>query len=302
LKSHYLADVMASDDFQDAALGRALKKRKELQDTINRAVKELERLEEWLRMYRDLSTDNADSDQGEQAPVRKLRSDAYGGAQGLFENLVLSVLREAGRPMKSPEIVQEFHKRGHPLGGNEIRSAWNRLWAARSKGILTNEQGLGYWIAGEPLSDDARQRALDAAKSRPKSGVAAVIKAARGTKKGRDPVWGPEEIATAERMLLAGKSSREVAAALGGVSQATFQKYFPGGVRGFQEKHPDVVIPKRSIVRGRPRSVTAEQEVKIAELRSEGKSLSEIAEYMGMKRGTIANAIARLKSLAEPPQ
>ena len=292
------------DDFQDAALGRALKRRKELQETIRRAVQELEKLEDWLKMYRDLSTDISDNSKGAELSAPQLRSDAFAGAQALFENLVLSVLREAGRPMKSPEIVQEFRRRGHPLSGNEIRTAWNRLWAAKAKGILTNEPGLGYWIAGEPLSDEAKQKALVANKSRPKSGVAAIIKAARGTKKGRDPIWGADEVATAERMFLDGRSRAEVAAALGGVSQGMIQKHFPGGIQAFlKEKYPDAVIPKRTYVHrpprpghkptGRPRTVTPEQEAKMGELRSQGMSHTEIAVAMKMKRSTVSSYLTQ---------
>jgi len=207
--------------------------------------------------------------------------------------------------MKSPEIVQEFKKRGYPLGGNEIRTAWNRLWTAGAKGILTNEPGLGYWIAGEPLSEEAKEAARTASKNRPKSGVSAIIRAARGTKKGRDPIWSQEQVETAERMLLAGKSRLEVAAALGGVSQGTIQTYIPGGIRGLKKKYPDVVIPKRPYVprphrpgykpKGRPRTLTTEQDREIVELHSRGKSIKEIGEMMGVKRTAVYAAIKRAK-------
>ncbi|HEY5379946.1 MAG TPA: helix-turn-helix domain-containing protein [Pseudolabrys sp.] len=294
---------MPPDDFQDAALGKALQKRKELQETIKRAVQELERLEEWLRMYSDLSTGPSNSSIGAEKQGTELRTAAFGNAQALFENLTVAVLREVGHPMKSPQIVQEFKRRGYPLAGNEIRTAWNRLWKARANGILTNEAGFGYWIAGEPLPEGAREAAIQARKSLPKSGVSALIKAARGTKKGRDPIWTPEQVEAAERMLLAGKSRAEVAAALGGVSQGTIQTYIPGGIRGLKEKYPDVVIPKRPYVhrphrpgyvpKGRPRTLTPEQDREIVELRAQGKGINEICKMMGVKRTSIYAALKR---------
>lgn len=212
---------MAGEDFQDTALAKALQRRKELQETIRNAVQEIEKIEEWLKMYRSFSTDNVEINRGELAHSPfKLRGAAYGTTQSVFETLVLAVLRDVGRPMRSPEIIEEFRRRGHPVQGNEIRTAWNRLWEAKHRGVLTSEPKLGYWIAGEPLTEEARERALAAGKYR-RSGVSAAIQANRGKKKGPPEAWGPEQVAAAERMLLAGKSRLEVAAALGGVSQGT---------------------------------------------------------------------------------
>ena len=60
--------------------------------------------------------------------------------------------------MRSPELIEEFRTRGHALPGNEIRTAWNRLWEAKSRGVLVSLPKLGYWIAGEPLSEEAKDR------------------------------------------------------------------------------------------------------------------------------------------------
>ena len=109
-----------------------------------------------------------------------------------------------------------------------------------------------------------------------------------------------------ERMLLAGKSRLEVAAALGGVSQGTIQKHFPGGIRALKEKHPDVVIPKRPYVprphrpgyvpKGRPRALTPEQDREIAELRAQGKGINEICKMIGVKRTSIYAALKRAEA------
>jgi hypothetical protein len=302
------------DDLEDSALGRALRRRKELQEIIKNAVQELKRLDEWLQMHRELSTGQGELIKGAvETKATTLRLAAgMGKTQDVFESLVLAVLRDVGRPMRSPELIEEFRKRGHPMQGNEIRTAWNRLWEAKTRGVLVSLPKLGYWIAGEPLSEEAKGQALIASKRRNKSGVSAVIEAARGKKKGPTEIWGPEEIAAAERMLLAGKSRTEVAAALGGVSQGTIQTYLPGGIRELQKRHPHVVIPKRPYVyrpprpghkpTGRPRTVTPEQEAKMGELRSQGKSHSEIAEVMGIKRSTVSSYLARLAKTSEPPK
>jgi Helix-turn-helix domain of resolvase len=289
-----LADIMAEEDFQDTALAKALRRRKELQDTIRNAVQEIEKIEEWLKMYRSFSTEDIEINKGEiEQPTATKMVAGHGKTQSIFEMLVLSVLRDVGRPMKSPELIEEFRRRGHPMQGNEIRTAWNRLWEAKSRGVLTSDPKVGYWIAGEPLSAEAREQAIIAGKRR-RSGVSAVIESARGKKKGPPELWGPEEIATAERMLLAGKSRLEVAAALGGVSQGTIQKYIPGGIRGLREKYPDVVIPKRSYKSrpshkrgGRPRTWTVDQERQIIELRAERKTIREIVEATGVGRTSV---------------
>ena len=106
-------------------------------------------------------------------------------------------------------------------------------------------------------------------------------------------------------MLLAGKSRLEVAAALGGVSQGTIQKHFPGGIEALKEKRPDVVIPKRPYIhrphrpgykpKGKPPLIlTTEQETQIRELKEQGKTVREILKVTGLKRGTIYKALNRL--------
>lgn len=293
---------MSSDDFQDSALGKALQRRKELRETIENALQEIEKIEEFLKMYSSLSTGNFGlNKQVQETPGGAPLRAGKGKTQSVFEMQVRTILRDVGRPMKSPEIIEEFRKRGNAIPGNEIRTAWNRLWEAKVRGTLTSDPKLGYWIAGEPLSEKAKEEALIAGKRR-KSGVSAVIKAARGTKPGRDPLWGQEKIEAAERMLLAGKSRAEVAAALGGVSLGTLQKYIPGGIRGLQERHPDTVIPKRprrpsrTKRTGRPRVLTADKVQQIAKMKAEGKTVKEITDALGLKPSTVYRFLQQLEA------
>lgn len=281
---------MASEDFHDSPLAKALRRRKELQDAIREAVQEIKKIEEFLKMYRDLSTGPTDSDKGATGATPELSMAAWGQTQAVFENQVLGVLRDVGRPMKSGEIVEEFRRRGHPIPGNEVRTAWNRLWKARSRGVLTNDVKLGYWISGEPLSERAKQEAALA----PRRRLSIPADRNKGKKKGRAPILTPEQVEAGEKMLLAGKSRIEVAAALGGVSQGTIQTYFPGGIAGLKKKYPDVVIPKRTYRprpgrkgHGRPPIFNMEQARQIADMKAQGKRANEIAEIMGVKRTTI---------------
>jgi transposase len=291
---------MSSDDFQDSALGKALQRRKELRETIENAIQEIEKIEAFLKMYSSFSTgDFGINKQVQETPGGAPLRVAKGKTQSVFEMQVRTILRDTGRPMKSPEIIEEFRKRGHAIPGNEIRTAWNRLWEAKVRGTLTSDPKLGYWIAGEPLSEKAKEEALIAGKRR-KSGATSVIKAARGTKPGRDPLWGQEQIEAAERLLLAGKSRAEVAAALGGVSMGTLQKYV--SISGLKAKYPDVVIPKRprrpsrGKRTGRPRVLTADKVEKITKMKAEGKTVKEITKALGLKQSTVYRFLQQLEA------
>jgi DNA invertase Pin-like site-specific DNA recombinase len=221
---------------------------------------------------------------------------AWGHKQETFENLTLSVLRSVGRPMRSDELIEQFKKRGHPIPGNEVRTAWNRLWTARNKGILTNYPKLGYWIAREPLSEEAKQDAAIAARARPKRHGPSLRVLTRGRKKGPPRALTQKDVRRAEELLLAGKSRLELVSILG-VSLPTLRKYIPGGISGLKARYPNVVIPKRPYVSrprrpdakrgGRPSVITLDQVQQAIDMRAQGETLSAIAALMGVKRSTI---------------
>ena len=171
---------MSFDNIQDTALANALRERKKLKEQIRDALQKIERIDAFLRLYRDFSTlVDIDATKGVEraaaspsrptaevtAPVSHLRTEAWGQAQAIFENLAIGVLREVGRPMKSGEIVEEFRKRGHPIKGNAVRTAWNRLWSARNKGLLTNDSN---WVIGLRAS---RSRKKQSGWLRPRQGT-----------------------------------------------------------------------------------------------------------------------------------
>jgi hypothetical protein len=311
---------MTPGDFAESPLAKARRKEKELQhtiktatETIKVAMQELEKLKQFTDMYRSFMTDEkAEAKATAQAaptPVSiKLRGAAHGQTQAVFQSLALAILRDVGRPMKSGEFVEEFAKRGHPLGGNEVRTAWNRLWEARANGMLTHDPKLGYWIAGEPLSKAAEERALIAAKQmrRRKRDGPSLVTLGKGKPKGPPRALNADQVATAERLLLEGQTLKEVAG-LYGVAIRTLALALPEGkgIAGLKAKYPDVVIPTRPHIYrplrpghrplGRPRILTGEQDRQIAELRSQGKSINQIAGELGLKRSSINSSLQRAK-------
>jgi DNA invertase Pin-like site-specific DNA recombinase len=164
---------------------------------------------------------------------------------------------------------------------------------------------LGYWIAGEPLTKEAEERALIAAKNtrRRNKGVKSLVALGKGKPKGPPSALSAEQVAAAERMLLAGQSLTEVAAFFGVAIRTLALRLPGGGLGGLKAKHPDVVIPKRPYVYrpprpghkplGRPRTITEEQDKQIADLRAEGLSMQKIADALGLKRSTVYASISR---------
>ena len=307
-----------AENFHDSPLGKALQRQKELQDkiksatdTIKATMQELEKLKQFIDTYRSFSTTSESTDKGAtdslpaSSPVStKLRGHAHGQTQAVFEALVLDILRDVGRPMKSNELIEEFKKRGQPLGGNEVRTAWNRLWQARDRGVLTSDVSVGYWIAGEPLSDEAKQRALVAARRTRKRGGPSLRDLTRGKRKGPPFALTPEKVETIERLLLSGKSRKEVTE-LFGISLGTLAKYV-GSSDALQTKYPDVVIPKpvprpsRNKRKGRPRVLTAEKVEQLTKMKAEGKSVKEITKALSLKQSTVYNFLQKLEKSGEP--
>ena len=240
-----------------------------------------------------------------------LKGAAHGETQVVFQSLALDILRDVGRPMKSTEFIEEFRKRGHPLGGNEVRTAWNRLWEGRKNGVLSYVPKLGYWIAGEPLSKEAEKRALIAAKQtrRRKRDGPSLVALGRGKPKGPPSALTAEQVAAAEKMLLAGQSLTEVAAFFGVAIRTLALRLPGGGLGGLKAKYPNVVIPKRPYVYrppkpghrplGRPRTITDEQDKQIADVRAEGLSMQKIADALGLKRSTVYASLARQEREAD---
>ena len=216
---------MSADDNPETPISRAIKRRKELQDAVKYHMKELEKIEEFLRMYRVLS----DPEEGSQKASEDSGQYIFGGAafgqtQKMFEQLLRATLHDARKPMQSPEIIEAFRKRGLPIGGNETRTAWNRLWKAKANGMLITIPRYGYWLADEQLPDGAldtpppKRKLLDPEVARDIRGV--------GRKVGRQRLLTDSQVNLLEKWLAEGTKTRaEMARDLGGVSLATINNY-----------------------------------------------------------------------------
>jgi hypothetical protein len=222
---------MAKDDPALSALDRAIKERKELQDVIKTAMQKLEKIEQFLSMFRHYAAADGSTDREIVGPT--INRGGHGKSQQMFEMLARTVMLDLKRPVRSPEIVEEFRKRGHPIGGvNEIKTAWNRLWSGKASGVFLHVPHHGYWPVDEPLD-------VAGLPPRPKKPHGAPLNPNRGTPKGRPKKLNPEQVAIAEEMLLAGKSGAEVGKIFGGLPPATIYSYFPGGVVALRRRQAE---------------------------------------------------------------
>jgi DNA-directed RNA polymerase specialized sigma24 family protein len=196
----------------DTPIGRALKKRRELQAAIKRIMQELEDVEKYIALHRRFSVED-EGNKGETAPMPVVLSQTgHGQAQPIFERMAIDAIRQAGRPMQSGELVEAFRARGHSLGGNEIRTAWNRLWLAKDHGVLINYPRLGYWPAEDPPPAN-----LDQLKPLPRkpSGGKRMQTERRGKKKGRQPYLSDAQRQEVMAMFARGMSGPQIAEAMG---------------------------------------------------------------------------------------
>lgn len=238
---------MAVNEASDPALARALKRRKELQDTIRASLQEVDKIENWLRTYREFAGDFKLDSESEQKtmPLTSFGRAAWGSAQQMFEHFVREILMERGVPMQANEVLAEFQKRGHPLGGsNELKQTWNRLWQAKVNGVLVHFPRPGYWVAGEPIpeSEAVRARAeIDAGlRPKPKERKSRVELTRKSNPRapGRAPMLSEHEVKLGEKWILEGKySTQEICNKLGGISSGTFYRYFPGGQEAVRKAH-----------------------------------------------------------------
>lgn len=217
---------MSDESQSDTPISRALKKRRRLQAEIQRAMQELEDVEKFIALHRRFSADEQET-KGESAlPPVILSQTGHGQTQPVFEQLVVDVIRRAERPMQSGEIIDAFRERGHPIGGNETRTAWNRLWLAKDRGVLVNFPGLGYWPANDPPPAN-----LDSLKPPPRRrGGKRMQVERRGKPRGRQPYFNDAQKEEVLAMFARGMSGPQIATEMG-VSTATVY-----GVKRWDEK------------------------------------------------------------------
>lgn len=232
---------MAISDRDQSALDRALLERKELLETIKAATEKLEKIEQFLAMYRQLATGSLLNTEKE-SPIRIAAGTVTHHAQAQFESAVRALLLEYGRPMENPEIIEVLSERGLlPPSRSLQKHMYNKLWKAKKNRVLEHLPGRGYWVKGEPLSDEAAKLAEQARLERFRK-QNTVQRRPRGQAKPRpwkgNAAFRPrqvtdEQLAIAEEWVLAGKMTQtEIGKELGGISPSGVAYYFRGGAKG----------------------------------------------------------------------
>jgi DNA-binding CsgD family transcriptional regulator len=273
-------------------------------------MQEIERIELFLRMYREwLAPEDKDMKgvavKNPPPPAPNPGRGNYGQAQPIFEQFVRAVLRDVGRPLESGEVIAEFRRRGHPIGGNETRTAWNRLWNAKQRGVLINIPQYGYWLADEPLPSNLPEMPP---KRKPRPEGAQTRKDWAGRKQGRTKLLTEAQIKAAEDMIIEGKPAQQICAELGGISLPTYYNYFPGGRNAIIAKRFGLEPPPKTerAPRGhgkpykrtgrpfrRPLMLSPEQVERARTLRSEAKTFEAVAAELGVSVSTVRRALKR---------
>jgi hypothetical protein len=201
----------------DTAIDAALRKRKELQERIRADLEEIGRLEKYIQMTRELMSGVNDAALGGSVGETFGRAGS-GMAQEVFESFLVIALRDVGRPLQSGEVVDTFRERGHPIGGiNETKTAWNRLWAAKTRNVVVHLPPYGYWLSNEPLLEQVEM----VEPKRKKHAFRSL-----STRRGRVASITPEMVAKARVMLLDGDRLHVVAEKLGGIFPQNLRYHF----------------------------------------------------------------------------
>jgi len=289
------------------SIAHAQKLRREHQAKLIEGLNELGRIDRYLTMNRQFAVAAGD---GISPPISAVAEPTLGVAgqgyaQRIFQLLALMVLREVGRPMQSGEVVDAFAARGHALGGtNPGKTAWNRLWKAKTNGVLEQVADHGYWIKGEPLHADALGAALAAKEERRKRSRKRPLNIRRpGGRRGPGPKLSPADIESGRRWILEGRSVEQVCADLGGISRASFRNYF-GSAQALRQQYPDLAKPlrrKKPRIRrptGRRPKLSPDQIATVKNMHASGYPVRRIAEEMKVGERLIYTTIGGIRKPA----
>lgn len=236
-----------------AQIAPLMQQQKELQAKLQAQMKRIQDLDQMMATYRTLFTPADAEVPGTANEQTFLGRAGHGFTQDAFEQFVMMILRDAQRPMQSGEIVDEFRKRGNPIGGtNETKTAWNRLWQAKRDGKLAQHPGLGYWLPNQPVTPEIEAAALEAQEQRRREGRSKGRRVKRKVgRHGRSRILSDAQIKIAQEWLASGeKTVAEICAEFGGISHVTLTSA-TGGVGKLREKYPELAAkaaarPKRS--------------------------------------------------------
>lgn len=131
------------------ALSKAMEKRELLR-------KELERLDDWLDMYRSLvGTEQARSEANDTAnEVPPVKSHGRKRQPGTVRPsdlapMVRRIITEKGRPMTRTELLEALEARDVVMAGTDkAKYLGTLMWRARE--AFTNIESLGYWPSDLP--------------------------------------------------------------------------------------------------------------------------------------------------------
>jgi hypothetical protein len=155
-----------SDQAANPLIQKALERRRELEE-------ELRKLDTFLEVYQRLEKTRVQLSgsgmltlsgavvtdvtvgQSEQDPIVRAETEnqrtrprtASGISQPDYVILVRDILRESGRPLQPPEILDEIHKKGRHVGGTkEWDNHKTKLWRAKNNHDVILIPGAGYWL------------------------------------------------------------------------------------------------------------------------------------------------------------
>ena len=207
----------------------ALQRKHELRLQMNAIMKEIEEIEIFLKVKARMTVNTTAKDAAflqpaspsEPPPPPLARMAIHGATQEFFAQVAREAILKSGHPLQTAELVEAFRGTGHAIGGtNEWKTASNRLWQAKSDGVLYHMIGKGYWPTDVPYSEAEHGRPAKPKRQRnaPKTiGSHRPVSHARG----RPKMMTEEQILAAEIMQKEGKNVKEIALALGGMSSTT---------------------------------------------------------------------------------
>lgn len=230
---------------RDGAIRLALQRKKVLQNRVRTDLKAIKEIDELVRLYRKYGTDDSGVvEVSDLTSVPSSNESQY--PRDRFDQMVREILQDYGRPMQSGEIASEFKKRGHPISlRNERKMAWNRLYEAKTREVIVNLPGLGYWLPNEPLTERAKAEAHDAARAvkRRPYGSGATKREWVGRPTGRPRTLTDEQLETAKRLLLTTDRSYKSIGEELGVKTTTLQRHFRGGKKALRQQSLGLVLP-----------------------------------------------------------
>lgn len=134
----------------DAAYQNALAKR-------DRLLKELEEVNNFLKLYQRFSPKTSKPDQGdgghqEAASGTKGAPPRSGSTPERFEPYIRSALITAGRPLPRGELLERLKAAGNPIPGEyPAKNLGTIMWRLKDKFVTL--PGAGYWIMGVAMPE-----------------------------------------------------------------------------------------------------------------------------------------------------